>query len=94
MKKLSEKLKQLNIATVFTQMITAGVIAPTEDWLREELGFPAMSEETKREIEAAKQEAQKAAQAALDAQKANGKEGDNGGNTDNSGGSDGNSEGK
>lgn len=72
------------LATVFTQMITAGVISPTEDWLREELGFPAMSEETKREIEAAKQEAQKAS----------GKEGSNGGNTGNSGGSDGASQGK
>lgn len=39
------------MADVFVKMITAGVIAPSEDWLREELGFPAMDEETKKRLD-------------------------------------------
>lgn len=49
------------LADVFTKMITAQVVDPTEDWIREELGFPAMSEEVKKAIE----ERRKAAQDAL-----------------------------
>lgn len=54
------------MAEVFTAMITAQVIAPSEEWIREELGFPAMDEETKKAIEDAKkavQDALKGAQA-------------------------------
>lgn len=39
------------LARVFQMMISAQVIAPSEEWIREMLGFPLMSEETKREIE-------------------------------------------
>lgn len=42
------------LSRVFTAMITAQVISPSEEWIREELGFPAMSEEVKAEIEARK----------------------------------------
>lgn len=42
------------MARVFDLMITAGVVAPSEDWIREELGMPAMSEEAKKEIESRK----------------------------------------
>ncbi|MBL5777005.1 DUF935 family protein [Bacillus sporothermodurans] len=48
------------LARVFQAMITAQVIAPTEEWIREELGFPAMSEEVKAEIEANKKALQDA----------------------------------
>lgn len=51
------------MANVFSAMITAGVIAPTEEWIREELGFPAMSNADKKALEKAKKDA-------LDAQKA------------------------
>jgi hypothetical protein len=39
------------LARVFQMMIQAQVVAPSEDWIREELGFPVMSDETKKEIE-------------------------------------------
>ncbi|PEM30205.1 hypothetical protein CN598_12485 [Bacillus wiedmannii] len=39
------------LAKVFDTMINANVVAPSEDWIREELGMPAASEETKRELE-------------------------------------------
>jgi hypothetical protein len=58
------------LARVFQMMIQAQVVAPSEEWIREELGFPAMSEETKKEIEANK----KAIQEAL--RGSNGSEGD------------------
>jgi hypothetical protein len=45
------------LAQVFDLMIKAEVIAPTEDWLREELGMPAMTEETKAEIAKRREEA-------------------------------------
>lgn len=48
------------MAEVFVKMITAGVIAPTEEWIREELGFPAMDEETKKAMEKAREDVQKA----------------------------------
>ncbi|WP_176581332.1 phage portal protein family protein [Bacillus thuringiensis] len=40
------------LANVMNLMIASGVVAPSEDWIREELGMPAISEEAKREIEA------------------------------------------
>ncbi|WP_144498287.1 phage portal protein family protein [Bacillus paralicheniformis] len=49
------------LADVFDKMITAQVVDPTEEWIREQLGFPAMSEETKKAIE----ERRKAVQEAL-----------------------------
>jgi hypothetical protein len=55
------------LARVFQMMIQGQVIAPSEEWIREELGFPAMSEETKREIE----ERQKALRDALNGSKGN-----------------------
>jgi len=39
------------LANVMNLMIASGVVAPSEDWIREELGMPAISEEAKREIE-------------------------------------------
>lgn len=60
------------MAEVFTSMITAEVIAPTEDWIREELGFPEMSPQDKKALEDAKKEREKQAKALLDAQKGNG----------------------
>jgi phage gp29-like protein len=39
------------MARVFDMMIKAQVIAPSEEWIREELGFPVASEETKKELE-------------------------------------------
>lgn len=48
------------LAKVFKLMLEAQVIAPQEDWLREELGMPPMSEDVKQEIEKAKKEAQEA----------------------------------
>lgn len=39
------------LAKVFQMLITAQVIDPSEEWIREELGFPAMSEEAKKKIE-------------------------------------------
>jgi hypothetical protein len=48
------------LARVFQMMIQAQVIAPEEDWLREELGMPPMSEEVKKDIEKKRQEAQDA----------------------------------
>jgi hypothetical protein len=48
------------LARVFQMMIQAQVIAPEEDWLREELGMPAMSEDTKKDIEKKRKEAQDA----------------------------------
>lgn len=55
------------LARVFQMMIQAQVVAPSEEWIREELGMPAMSEETKKEIE----ERQKALQDALKGASAN-----------------------
>ncbi|QFG05154.1 portal protein [Bacillus phage 056SW001B] len=52
-KPLAEKDME-KLANVFTQMISAQVISPSEDWLREELGFPAMTEETRKELEEAR----------------------------------------
>lgn len=52
------------LARVFNMMIQAQVVAPSEEWIREELGFPAMSEEVKKEIEERKKEAQKALEGA------------------------------
>jgi Protein of unknown function (DUF935)/Phage portal protein len=49
------------LARVFQMMITAQVVSPSEEWIREELGFPAMSDEVKKEIE----ERRKAVQDAL-----------------------------
>ena len=46
------------LAKVFDMMINSGVIAPSEDWIREELGMPAASEETKRELEENRQHEQ------------------------------------
>lgn len=70
------------MAEVFTKMITAGVIAPSEDWIREELGFPAMDSKTKKALE----DARKAVQ---DAMKGNTKEEDSEGSEEPSKGSDG-----
>lgn len=39
------------LANVFEKMMNAQVIAPSEDWIREELGFPKMSDETKALME-------------------------------------------
>lgn len=71
------------LSRVFTSMIQADVISPSEEWLREELGFPAMSAETKREIE----ERQKAAQEALNGSNSNTPKGGSEGDTGKSGGS-------
>lgn len=49
------------LARVFNMMIQGQVIDASEEWIREELGFPAMSEEVKKRIE----ERQKAVQDAL-----------------------------
>jgi hypothetical protein len=49
------------LAKVFQMMIQAQVVAPDEEWIREELGFPAMTEEVRKRIE----ERQKAVQDAL-----------------------------
>lgn len=81
------------LARVFQMMIQAQVVAPSEDWLREELGFPAMSEEVKKEIE----ERKKAIEDALKG--SNGSEGnksqeDSKNDSGNSEGSQGDSEGK
>lgn len=38
------------LASVMNMMITSGVIAPSEDWIREELGMPPASEEAKEEL--------------------------------------------
>ena len=81
------------LARVFQMMISAQVIAPSEDWIREELGFPAMSEETKREIE----ERRKALQDALRGAQGNNTQEREKANTDDSEGSereDNSSEGK
>ena len=76
------------MSEVFTAMITAEVIAPTEDWIREELGFPEMSPQDKKALEDAKKEREKQAKAIADAQKGNGS-GDSGeGSGEGSGGSD------
>jgi phage gp29-like protein len=48
------------LARVFQMMITAQVVSPSEEWIREELGMPAMSEEVKKEIEANKKALQDA----------------------------------
>jgi phage gp29-like protein len=53
-KPLAEKDME-KLSNVFTAMITANVISPSEDWLREELGFPAMTEETRKELEKARE---------------------------------------
>lgn len=79
------------MAEVFTAMITAEVIAPTEDWIREELGFPEMSPQDKKALEDAKKEREKQAKALLDAQKGNGS-GNSGEGSQ--GGSEGSDEGK
>lgn len=49
------------MSEVFTAMITAGVVAPSEEWIREMLGFPAMDAEAKKRLE----EGREAALAAL-----------------------------
>lgn len=46
---LAEADKQ-KLATVFSTMITAGVIEPSEDWIREELGFEEADEDTKSRL--------------------------------------------
>ena len=46
------------LATVFVQMIQAGIVAPTEDWIRERLGMPPLTDEARREIEENRQQAQ------------------------------------
>jgi hypothetical protein len=56
------------LADVFQKMITAQVVDASEEWIREELGFPAMSEETRKKIE-------ERAQAVQDAMKGNTSEG-------------------
>lgn len=56
----SEDIEKM--ARVFQMMISAQVVAPNEDWLREELGFPPMSEEVKKEIEERKKAVQDALQ--------------------------------
>ena len=38
------------LASVMNMMITSGVVAPSEDWIREELGMPPASEEAKEEL--------------------------------------------
>ncbi|PEZ47038.1 hypothetical protein CN367_11770 [Priestia megaterium] len=73
------------LATVFKTLIDAQVIAPSEEWIREELGFPAMTEEAKKEI------TEKAQLAKELASKANTPEGKEKANTDNSGKSEGDS---
>lgn len=78
------------MARVFQMMIQAQVVAPSEDWLREELGFPAMSEETKKEIE----ERKKASEALLRAQNGNTPNNDSEGSNEDSEGSQDDSEGK
>ncbi|AGE61003.1 hypothetical protein FINN_10 [Bacillus phage Finn] len=45
------------LSNVFEKLISASVIAPEEEWLREELGFPVMSEEVRKSIEERKQKA-------------------------------------
>ncbi|AGY47196.1 portal protein [Bacillus phage Glittering] len=45
------------LSSVFEKLINASVIAPEEDWLREELGFPVMSKEVRQSIEERKQKA-------------------------------------
>lgn len=45
------------LSGVFEKLINASVIAPEEDWLREELGFPVMSEDVRQAIEERKQKA-------------------------------------
>ena len=79
------------LARVFQMMIQAQVIAPQEDWLREELGFPVMSEDTKKEIEQAKKDAQKALQGIGNGGNANTPEDKQKGSQGNSGGSEGDS---
>jgi Protein of unknown function (DUF935) len=48
------------LARVFQMLITTQVVDASEEWIREELGFPAMSEETKRVIQERREQAQKA----------------------------------
>jgi Protein of unknown function (DUF935) len=72
------------LAKVFQMMIQAQVVAPDEEWIREELGFPAMTEEVRKRIE----ERQKAVQDAL---KGNTPEGANKGSGEGSEGSEGDS---
>ena len=57
------------MSRVFNTLITAGVIAPTEEWIREEMGFPAMSNADKKAMEQAKKDAQKAIEDASKASK-------------------------
>ncbi|AYP68710.1 hypothetical protein BpsS36_00004 [Bacillus phage vB_BpsS-36] len=52
------------MARVFQMMIQLQVVSPSEDWIREELGFPAMSEEAKKELEDQKKAVQEALQKA------------------------------
>lgn len=65
------------LARVFQMMIQAQVVAPSEDWIREELGFPAMSEETKKEIEAKQKAIQDALRGSRGSEGDNSQEGDN-----------------
>jgi phage gp29-like protein len=48
------------LANVFEKMINAQVVAPQEDWLREELGMPPMSKEMRDELEKQRKETQEA----------------------------------
>lgn len=48
------------MSRVFSNLITAGVVSPTEEWIREELGFPAMTDADRKALEDAKKLAQEA----------------------------------
>lgn len=81
------------LARVFQMMIQAQVVAPSEEWIREELGFPAMSDEVKKEIEERKKAIQDALKGSSSSERDKSqkeKESD----TDDSGSSQGDSEGK
>lgn len=65
------------LARVFQMMIQAQVVAPSEEWIREELGFPTMSEETKKEIEDRKKRAENVLRGSGSSEGDKSKEGDN-----------------
>lgn len=75
------------LARVFQMLIQAQVVAPSEDWIREELGFPVMSDEDKKAME----ERQKALQDALKAQQGDNTQNDSEGDTSQSGANEGDS---
>lgn len=64
------------LAEVFNILITAGVVAPSEEWIREKLGFPEMDAKLKKEMEDAKKAAAEnlAASAGKPAPKATGED--------------------